>query len=315
MGTPEFAVAPLKLLLENGFNISAVITAPDKPCGRGLKVAHSPVYLFAKEKGLKILQPVKLKDENFINELSEINPDLQIVVAFRMLPEAIWKLPKIGTFNLHASLLPQYRGAAPINRAIMNGETKTGVTTFFINENIDTGNILLQQETPINPDETAGELHDKLMNIGSDLVLKTVQMIENGNIKTIPQNKFVTENIVLNNAPKIFSNDCKINWNAGIDSVFNHIRGLSPYPAAHTELISPEGTPYYIKVFRCTKRKETHNYKTGKILTDRRTQINVAVPGGFINLVEIQLHSKKKMTIPQFLCGFPIDDNWSVNLI
>ena len=297
MGTSGFAVTPLDALIKNGYEISAVITAPDKPSGRGLKFQHSPVYIYAKEKNLRILQPANLKDEEFINELSQVNPQLQIVVAFRMLPEKVWKLPEYGTFNLHASLLPQYRGAAPINRVIMNGETKTGVTTFFINENIDTGNIIMQQEAPVKADETAGELHDKLMYAGAELILKTVKVIESGSIKEISQKSLITENTFLKTAPKIFKEDCMIRWNTGINSVYNHIRGLSPYPAASTELISPEGVTYYIKVFRCMKKIEKHSFLPGKLFTDGRTHLSIAVIDGFIFLEEIQLMSKKKMRI------------------
>jgi methionyl-tRNA formyltransferase len=315
MGTSGFAVAPLDSLIQNGYEISAVITAPDKPSGRGLKLNSSPVCIYAKEKNLRILQPTNLKDPKFVDELSQINPQLQIVVAFRMLPEKVWKLPEYGTFNLHASLLPQYRGAAPINRAIMNGETKTGVTTFFINENIDTGNIIMQQEELIFPDETAGELHDRLMITGSELVLKTVKAIENKGLKEISQKSLITENTDLKTAPKIFKEDCVIRWNAGNISVYNHIRGLSPYPAASTELISPEGVPYYIKVFRCSMQTEKHNYLPGKLLTDGETHLSIAVTGGFIFLEEIQLMSKKRMRIPEFLRGFPMNDHWSVKLV
>lgn len=315
MGTSGFAVAPLDTLIQNGYDISAVITAPDKPSGRGLKLNHSPVCMYAKEKNLRILQPSNLKDQKFIDELSEINPQLQIVVAFRMLPEVVWKLSEFGTFNLHASLLPQYRGAAPINRVIMNGETKTGVTTFFINENIDTGNIIMQQEIPVYPDETAGELHDRLMMTGSELVLKTVKAIESGSLNEISQKSLISENTILKTAPKIFKEDCMIRWNAGVNSAYNHIRGLSPYPAATTELISPDGITYYIKVFRCSKQVEMHSYLPGKLLTDGRTHLSIAVTDGFIFLEEIQLMSKKKMRIHEFLRGFPMNEHWNIKLV
>lgn len=313
-GTSDFAVASLESLLLKGYNIQAVVTAPDKPSGRGLKISHSPVYNFAKKRNLNILQPENLKDENFLDTLKKLNPDLQIVVAFRMLPAQVWKLPVYGTFNLHASLLPQYRGAAPINRAIMNGETKTGVTTFFINEKIDTGNIILQEEVGICPDENAGELHDRLMHTGANLVIKTVEIIESKNTNAIPQNSIVT-NDLLKTAPKIFKEDCNIRWNSTVNEVYNHVRGLSPYPAATAEIISPDGKPYYIKVFICSKRKEQHTYQPGKIITNGITHITVAVTDGFIDLEEIQLQAKKKMRIPEFLRGFPMNERWSTKLI
>ncbi|MFH0866260.1 MAG: methionyl-tRNA formyltransferase [Bacteroidota bacterium] len=315
MGTSGFAVAPMETLIQNGYEISAVVTSPDKPSGRGLKLLHSPVYIYAKEKNLRIFQPENLKDEKFIDELSKINPQLQIVVAFRMLPEKVWKLPEYGTINLHASLLPQYRGAAPIHRAIMAGETKTGVTTFIINENIDTGNILMQQEMPVYPDETAGELHGRLMLAGAELVLKTVNDIKKCCRNEISQKTLISEKTVLKTAPKIFKEDCLIRWNAGIDSVYNHIRGLSPYPAATTELISPESKPYYIKVFSCSKQTEKHSFETGKLFTDGRTHLSIAVTDGFIVLEEIQLMSKKKMLIHEFLRGFPMNEHWSIKLV
>lgn len=315
MGTSDFAVQPLDALLQNGYEVSAVITAPDKPSGRGLKISHSPIYIFAKEKNLRILQPENLKDSNFIEEIKSIHHDLQIVVAFRMLPEKVWKLPKYGTFNLHASLLPQYRGAAPINRVIINGETKTGVTTFFINENIDTGNIILQKETNINPDETAGELHDRLMHIGSELVIKTIKLIEGSSLNEVPQMSLINGTTILKTAPKIFKDDCMIRWNSGIDAIYNHVRGLSPIPAATTEFISPDRTPYYIKVFRCSKIKESHTCQPGKIITDGRTHVSIAITDGFIALEEIQLRSKKKMRIAEFLRGFPMNEHWRVKLV
>lgn len=315
MGTADFAVAPLETLIQRGYPVAAVVTAPDKPAGRGLKVHSSPVCIFARENNLKLLQPQNLKDPSFLDSLSEINPNLQIVVAFRMLPEQVWKLPKLGTFNLHASLLPDYRGAAPINRVIMNGETKTGVTTFFINENIDTGNILLQEETNIHPDETAGELHDRLMAMGSDLVVKTTDLIQKGNYSLTIQASVIDKNSLLNNAPKIYKEDCIIPWNKGLVRIFNHIRGLSPYPAAITEIISPEGTHYYIKVFQCTIKKSNHAFPCGKILTDGKTAVSVAVAGGFVELEEIQLQSKKKMRITEFLRGFPMNEQWTVKTL
>jgi len=309
MGTPDFAVAPLDALVKSGYNVAAVVTAPDKQAGRGLKIQESAVKKYAVSKGLRILQPEKLKSQDFLDELNSIQPDLQIVVAFRMLPEIVWKLPISGTFNLHASLLPQYRGAAPINWAIINGEEKTGVTTFFINENIDTGNILMSAETPVLPTESAGELHDRLMHLGADLVLKTVRAIENKTYDSKPQ-QHVTSISELKSAPKIYKEDCRINWNQNADKVFNLIRGLSPYPAAFTELISPDGSTHYIKVFHSTKEISQHNFKPGKIVTDGKTHLSIAVTDGFIHLQEVQLSAKKKMPIDLFLRGFSMNSEW-----
>ncbi len=315
MGTPEFAVAPLDCLLKNGYNIAAVVTSPDKPAGRGLKLNESAVKKYALANNLRVLQPTNLKSPEFVDEIKRIDPSLQIVVAFRMLPEMIWKIPSLGTFNLHASLLPQYRGAAPINWAVMNGETKTGVTTFFINENIDTGNILMQQEAPILPDETAGELHDKLMHTGAELVLQTVKNIESGNYHPTPQQTLLNEISSLRNAPKLSKEICHINWNSNADNVFDHIRGLSPYPAAYMEIYSPERIPYYLKVFKAEKEITKHNFKPGQISTNGKTFLSIAVTDGFITLQEVQLSGKKKMHIDEFLRGFPMNDSWTTYVI
>jgi len=314
MGTPDFAVAPLDALLKNGYNISAVITSPDKQAGRGLKQSMSSVKKFTLEHNLHILQPTNLKAPEFIEELKAFNPDLQIVVAFRMLPELIWKLPPFGTFNLHASLLPQYRGAAPINWAIMNGETETGVTTFFINENIDTGNIIMAEKVEILPAESAGELHDKLMDCGAKLIIKTVNAILENNINVVSQDVITSSNTNLKLAPKLFKEDCRINWNNNADKVFNHIRGLSPYPAAYTDLISPEGDSYYTKIFRCSKEITRHHFSTGQIITDSNTHLSIAVIDGLIHLQELQISSKKKMPVSEFLRGFRINNDWKTNL-
>ena len=312
MGTPEFAVAPLDCLVKNNYHICAVVTSPDKPSGRGLKQNESAVKKYALEKNIPVLQPVSLKNPDFIDQLKKINPDIFIVVAFRMLPEVVWKLPTSGTFNLHASLLPQYRGAAPINWAVINGETKTGVTTFFINEEIDTGKIILSEEVIIMPDETAGELHDKLMNVGSELVLKTVAAINSNNVKLISQEEIDISD--LKKAPKIFKETCRIKWNNNADKIYNHIRGLSPYPAAFAELISPQGISYYLKVFNCKKEITKHELEIGNIVTDSKTFASIAVADGFIHLQEIQLSSKKKMPTTEFLRGFPMDNNWKMNV-
>ena len=300
MGTPDFAVESLKILIENNYNVVGVITAPDKPAGRGQKIMQSAVKKYAVENKLTILQPANLKDEEFLAELKSLNANLQIVVAFRMLPEAVWNMPTLGTFNLHASLLPQYRGAAPINWAIINGEKETGVTTFFLQHKIDTGNIIAQQKIAIGENETAGELHDKLMEIGSGLVLKTVQDIENENINPQAQN----EDQELKEAFKIFKPFCKIEWNKSIDEIHNHTRGLSPYPTAWTEFKNNEtGEIVSCKIFKTEKIIEEHGLEIGTIVTTK-TDLKIAVKGGFLNMIELQLAGKKRMDIVALLNGF-----------
>lgn len=300
MGTPDFAVESLKVLVENNYNVVGVITASDKPAGRGQKMNESAVKKYAVANDLKVLQPTNLKSEEFIAELKALNANLQIVVAFRMLPEVVWNMPKIGTFNLHASLLPQYRGAAPINWAIINGEKETGVSTFFLQHKIDTGDIIAQQKVTIGENETAGELHDKLMLIGKDLVLKTVQDIETNNIKTQPQN----ENQELKEAYKIFKPFCKIDWTKSINQIHNHIRGLSPYPTAFTEFKHKEtGDIISCKVFKTKKEIESHNLKSGTIIQSK-SEVKIAVNGGYIYLLEIQLAGKKRIEIKAVLNGF-----------
>lgn len=304
MGTPDFAVESLKILVENKYNIVGVITAPDKPAGRGQKLQESAVKQFALQQNLTILQPTNLKSEDFIAELKTLNANLQIVVAFRMLPEAVWNMPELGTFNLHASLLPQYRGAAPINWAIINGEKETGVTTFFLQHKIDTGDIIEQKKVTIGENETAGELHDKLMNIGAELVLKTVQAIENDSIKTTPQNNHQT----LKEAFKIFKPDCKIDWTQSIEIIHNKIRGLSPYPTAFTELKHKENnTLLSLKIFKTIKLLEEHQQKIGTI-TSTKNSILVAVNGGFLQLLELQLEGKKRMDAIAILNGFNFNE-------
>lgn len=299
LGTPDFAVPSLAKLVENGYNIVAVITAPDKPAGRGLQMQQSPVKKYALTQNIPVLQPEKLKNPEFLEELKSYKADLQIVIAFRMLPEAVWNMPRFGTFNLHASLLPQYRGAAPINRAIMNGEEETGLTTFFLQHEIDTGHILLQEKMHIAEDETAGELHDRMMLTGADLVLKTVQAIENNALSPIPQK----EDEHVKHAPKIFKDDCRIDWNSDINQIHNHIRGLSPYPAAWTTL---QGKNF--KIYKAKKEEASHIYSAGKILTDGKTYMKVAAQGGFIHLLEVQTEGKKRMPVSEFLKGFQGQD-------
>ena len=296
MGTPGFATHSLKLVVESGYNVVGVITAPDRPSGRGQKINYSSVKEYAIEKGLYLMQPTNLKDTNFIEELKNLKADVQIVVAFRMLPEVIWKIPSKGTLNLHASLLPKYRGAAPINWAIINGEKETGVTTFLIEKKIDTGNIILQEKVSIEEDENAGHLHNKLMKAGSKLVCETIDKISEGKIEKKAQEGKATQ------APKIFKKDCQINWSDSIENIHNFIRGLSPYPTAWSFIDDEQ--KQNIKVFKSSIQK-THHYESfGKIITDRKSELKVAVNGGFIQLHEIQLSGKKKMKTEDFLRGY-----------
>lgn len=303
MGTPDFAVATLKQIIENKFNVVGVITAPDKPAGRGRKLNESAVKKYAKEQGLHILQPTNLKDQSFLEELKSLNANLQIIVAFRMLPKVVWDMPKYGTFNLHASLLPNYRGAAPINWAIINGETTTGVSTFFIDEKIDTGEMILQKEVEINPKENAGSLHDKLMHIGSDLVIDTIKLIQEGQVKTIPQ----PEDATIKTAYKLNRDNCKIDWNKDIDQIYNQIRGLSPYPAAWSILENGD-QKLDVKIYQTEKEIENHNLTIGSIIFDK-SSIKVAVNKGFINIIEIKLPGKRLMDVKSLLNGFTLEEN------
>jgi methionyl-tRNA formyltransferase len=304
MGTPEFAVAPLKALLDEGFSIKAVITAPDKPAGRGKKMQSSAVKTFALSHGLTVLQPEKLKDPVFLEELRMLKPDLQIVVAFRMLPEQVWSLPPLGTFNLHASLLPQYRGAAPINHAIMNGEKESGVTTFYIDEKIDTGKILFREKVAIPDNYTAGDLHDKLMETGASLVVKTARAIISGEWKETPQDALINDSGTLHPAPKIFKEDCRVNWKLEGQRIHNFIRGLSPDPAAFTMLKNLEGTEINVKIYKSFFTPTSHKLSPGSlILPDKRT-LYVAVTDGYISLLSLQLAGKNKVDAVSFLNGF-----------
>lgn len=310
MGTPDFAVPSLEILLKNGFDIVAVVTVPDKNVGRGQKIQASPVKKFAVENGLRVLQPEKLKNPDFIDELKSLDADLFVVVAFRMLPDVVWSMPPCGTFNLHSSLLPQYRGAAPINHAVINGEKETGVTTFFINKDIDTGNIIHQEKVAIGDDENAGSLHDRLMVVGAQLVLKTANEILSGNVKTIPQNELIDENIRIKPAPKIFRENCKIDWNANVFTILNFIRGLSPYPAAWSEIKhKTTGEVLSVKFFevKICNELDTH-MPVGSFVTDGKTQLSVACLGGGIQVMSLQLQGKKQMDVGAFLRGFPICD-------
>ncbi len=302
MGTPGFAVASLEKLVNEKYNVVAVVTVPDKPAGRGQKLQESEVKQFAVANNIPVLQPEKLKAPEFIEQLKSFQPDLQIVVAFRMLPEIVWQLPPMGTFNLHGSLLPHYRGAAPINRAVMNGEKKTGVTTFFLQHKIDTGNIIFREEIPIGENETAGEVHDRMMIIGAGLVTKTVDAISAGNYPEIPQSTLVKEGEKINEAPKIFREDCKINWNLPGEKIHNHIRGLSPYPAAWTNLHAENNAEVMLKIYRSEFIATSHLHPPGTILEN----FTIAAGDGMIRILEVQAPGKKKMAVADFLRGFSI---------
>lgn len=303
MGTPDFAVTILKTLVETNYNVVGVITAPDKPAGRGRKLNESAVKDYAKSQGLHIMQPTNLKNEEFIKELKALEANLQIVVAFRMLPQVVWQLPEYGTFNLHASLLPDYRGAAPINWAIINGETKTGVSTFFIDEEIDTGEIILQKEVFIDPKEDAGSLHDKLMYVGSQLVLETVKLIETNNVSTTAQP--LEEET--KTAYKLNRDNCKIDWNDSLLNIFNKIRGLSPYPAAWTYLQNEDDT-LDVKIYASEVEEQPHPFSNGHIVATKK-ELKVAVTDGFINIKEIKLPGKRKMDVKSLLNGYQFHES------
>jgi len=298
MGTPEFAVKSLEAILEAGYKVVGVITAPDRPAGRGRKLRESAVKTFALSKNLKVLQPTNLKSEDFHEELKSLNPNIQVVVAFRMLPKSVWDLPEYGTFNLHASLLPQYRGAAPINWAIINGELKTGVSTFFLDEKIDTGAMILQKETKIAETENAEKLHYRLMQLGSNLVVKTLQVITSGKVKTSPQQ----ESVDLKDAPKLTKDNTKIDWNASVDRIYNHIRGLNPYPAAWCYLEN-SSEELKVKIYDIKKIHQEHHLPNGTV-TICDNQIKVAAPNGYIIVEDIQLPGKRKMSSKALLNGF-----------
>lgn len=304
MGTPDFAVASLKALVDGRYNVVGVITAPDKPAGRGNVLTESAVKKYAVENNLKVLQPEKLKNPEFLAELKNLNADLQVVVAFRMLPEVVWNMPILGTFNLHGSLLPQYRGAAPLNWAVINGETKTGVTTFLLDHEIDTGKVIFKRETPIGENETVGDVHDRLMETGAKLVLETVDAIAEGNIQPVAQTVLINE-ITIKHAPKIFKEDCKIDWKKDLESIRNLIRGLSPYPAAWTNLVNKKtGTEILTKLFFAQKAESEKVAGSGTIDTDGKTFLNVACKNGWLQITDLQIAGKKRMKTDEFLRGF-----------
>ena len=297
-GTPEFAVASLDALVSNGYNIKAVVTMPDKVAGRGHKLIQSDVKKYAVEKGLPLLQPEKLKSPEFVDALREIDADLFIVIAFRMLPEVVWSMPRLGTFNLHGSLLPKYRGAAPINRAIMNGETETGITTFFLKHEIDTGDMIEQRRIEITPEDNAGTIHDRLMEIGAECVVHTVESIIDGTLKTEPQpeGEFIP-------APKIFKEDCKIDWNKSATEIFNHIRGLSPYPAAWCKMMDINGKEIDVKIFEAKPLNLESKEETGSVkISDKK--LFVASGNGWLEILSLQPAGKKRMEASAFLLGY-----------
>lgn len=312
-GTPEFATASLKELFNEGFNIIAVVTAPDKAAGRGQKLIAPAVKQYAQRNGLPIYQPQNLRGPDFTEQICQLKPDLQVVVAFRMLPRPIWELPKKGTINLHASLLPAYRGAAPIHHAIINGETTTGITTFFINEKIDNGEIIFREKTPIYPEDDAGMLHDRMMQQGARMVAKTCRAIQNNDYSTQKQKELYNGIDEFKKAPKIFREDCLINWrNKNMEQLRNFIRGLSPYPGAYTYLKSPEGKTHQLKIFEVATIREKHDLPAVRLITDGKKYLDITTHEGYIQLQEVQISGKKKMNIREFLRGFPINKNWII---
>lgn len=319
MGTPDFAVASLRALVQGGYQVVGVVTMPDKPVGRHASVLQaSPVKQYAQSVGLPVWQPEKLKDENFLADLRALRADLQIVVAFRMLPEIVWNMPRLGTFNLHASLLPHYRGAAPINWAVINGETETGVTTFFLTHEIDTGKIIRQRRLPIADTDDVGTVHDALMEMGASLVTETVDLLVSGEVQAIDQEAFYKDPATLRPAPKIFKDTCRIDWNRPAKAVYDFIRGLSPYPAAWTELVSADGRRQVLKIYQSAKvsmqpagegkpaqsEAKVENSPAGTLRSDGRTYLEVCTADGWLRLLSVQLAGKKRMSVGDFLNGF-----------
>ena len=310
MGTPEFAVESLRCLVEGGYNVVGVITMPDKPAGRGHKIQYSPVKQYALEQGLPLLQPEKLKDEAFLEALRAWKADLQIVVAFRMLPEVVWNMPRLGTFNLHASLLPQYRGAAPINWAVINGETETGITTFFLKHEIDTGEVIQQVRVPIADTDNVGMVHNKLMVLGGKLVVETVDAILDGTVHSIPQEDMAEGE--LRPAPKIFKDTCRIDWNRPVKKVYDFVRGLSPYPAAWTELVQPDGNKLVLKIFETEKIMTPPGCPAGTLQTDGKTYLRIAATDGWVGIHALQLPGKKRLKTDELLRGYHVSNDFKV---
>ncbi|MEG1562699.1 MAG: methionyl-tRNA formyltransferase [Bacteroides sp.] len=309
MGTPDFAVEVLRCLVQGGYNVVGVITMPDKAAGRGHQIQCSAVKQYALEQNLPLLQPEKLKDETFVQALREWKADLQIVVAFRMLPEIVWNMPRLGTFNLHASLLPQYRGAAPINWAVINGDTETGITTFFLQHEIDTGQVIQQVRIPIADTDNVEVVHDKLMLLGGKLVIETVDAILAGTVKPIAQEEMAVTG-TLRPAPKIFKDTCRICWNQPVKQIYDFIRGLSPYPAAWCELVDPDGQSIVVKVFETEKCIETHALKPGTLRTDGKTTLQVAATDGFLSILSLQFPGKKRLKTDELLRGFRLSERY-----
>lgn len=308
-GTPEFAASQLEAILKAGYEVAVVVTMPDKPAGRGRKIQYSDVKKTALEHNLPLLQPEKLKDPMFLEQLASFQANLFIVVAFRMLPAVVWQMPELGTFNLHASLLPQYRGAAPINFAIINGETETGLTTFFLNEEIDMGAVIMREKVAIRPDETAGELHDELMVLGNQVVVETIKKIEKGEVCALPQDE-MTEGQPLKPAPKISKEFCNVDWSQDCQTVYNHIRGLSPYPAAHTSILSENGEVIELKIFSSVIEHCLPEVPVGSVVTDNKKYLKIALKDGFIHLTQVQQAGKKAMPIADFLRGTQLLGSW-----
>ena len=311
MGTPEFAVHSMDAIAKSKHRLVAAVTAVDKPAGRGKKVRASAVKEYALAQNIPLLQPEKLKNPEFIEQLKSFDADIFVVVAFRMLPEIVWNMPPLGTFNLHASLLPQYRGAAPINHAIINGEKESGVTTFFLDNEIDTGRIILQKSCPISKTDDAGDLHDRLMEMGGDLVVETLNLIAEGNYQTKEQEEVLNQQIVLKPAPKIFKEDCRINFNRDVEQCYNHIRGLSPFPGAFTEIVSPEGKSLLLKIFK-TEIIRNDDSKVGEINTDGKNILEISCKNGKLRILELQLQGKKRMNTADLLRGFKMDNRWKI---
>ena len=309
MGTPDFAVETLRLLVERGYNVVAVVTMPDKPAGRGHKIQFSPVKQYALSVGLPVLQPERLKDEAFIEELRSYNAHLQIVVAFRMLPQVVWDMPPMGTFNLHASLLPQYRGAAPLNWAIMNGDKETGITTFFLTHEIDTGRVIQRRSIPIADTDNVGIIHDRLMEMGAEMVCETVDNIIADKVVAIAQEELMTDE-PLRPAPKIFKDTCHLDFARKVEDLYNQVRGLSPYPAAWCEFVSPEGEAVGVKVFEAARHICEHCNTPGTIRTDGKKVIEIACEGGYLQILSLQLAGKKRLTAEELLRGFRLTNDY-----
>ena len=308
-GTPEFAASQLEAILKAGYEVAVVVTMPDKPAGRGRKIQYSDVKKTALEHNLPLLQPEKLKDPMFLEQLASFQANLFIVVAFRMLPAVAWQMPELGTFNLHASLLPQYRGAAPINFAIINGETETGLTTFFLNEEIDKGAVIMREKVAIRPDETAGELHDELMTLGNQVVVETIKKIGKGVVCALPQDE-MAKGQPLRPAPKISKEFCNVDWSQDCQTVYNHIRGLSPYPAAHTSILSENGEVIELKIFSSVIETCLPEVPIGSVVTDNKKYLKIALKDGFIHLTQVQQAGKKAMPIADFLRGTQLLGAW-----